>query len=306
MEIYILSAVGLLIKIYVFFISQHVERKSYFYTMLAFFAIHNLSELFLLMPLEYSSGAEYIIKSYYASTFCALTFMVIYAIKISQIPILEKLMKPILAIGLGLAIISITTDLIAQGMLEIGYTRTAERGASYIVFPVFVLFTLVFTIATLVTAIRKAISVDAMVQSYIVLLALAPLLLCSFILLPIITMGLNMNATGIVPICTTAFLYIIVKTEAIHKMSDIRHLLPFSPERKFAQELLKIASLYSKEEIDHKQFRNDIEREALKYKYMNSGENISEMSRIMGMNRSSVYSILSRHEELKKEMTSPQ
>ena len=39
---------------------------------------------------------------------------------------------------------------------------------------------------------------------------------------------------------------------------------------------------------------------------MNSGENISEMSRIMGMKRSSVYSILSRHEELKKEMTSPQ
>jgi len=303
MGIYILSGLGLLIKVYIFFISQKVERKSYFYTMLAFFAIHNLSEFFLLFPIEYSIDAQYLIKSYYAATFSALTCMVIYAIKVSQISILERLTKPIFMIGLILTIVAISTDLIAQGMLEIGYTRTAERGAGYIIFPVFVLFTLIFIVTTLVTSIRKAISVDTMIHSYIVLLSLAPLLLCSFILLPVIILDLNMNATGIVPICTTAFLLIIVKTEAIHKTSDIRYLLPFSPERKFMKAVQKVAGLYARGEIGHKEYKYLIEQEGLRFKYTVSGENISEMSRIMQLKRSSVYSILSRHEELKKEIT---
>ena len=302
MGIYILSALGLAIKCYIFFVSSKLEKKSYFYTMLAFFALHNLSELLVLFTMQNGGTPIYLLKSYYSTTFCALTFMVIYAIKVSQIEQVTKLVKPIAVIGLSLAAITFSTDLVVKGVINISYTATADRGTYYLMFPVFVLFTLMFTIGTLLAGIKKANTNESLTQSFIVLLALSPLLLCSLFLLPILVLGIKINATGIIPVCTTAFLFIIVKSEVLHNMTSLRRWLPFSLERKLAQDVVRITALYSSQEIDYKKFKFEIERASLQYKYLQSGKNMSEMSRIMGIKRSSLYSIMERHKGLREDL----
>lgn len=301
MGIYILSALGLLIKIYIFFASREIENKTLFYSMLSFFAIHNLSELLGLFAMMNGYVPLFLLKAYYAATFCALTFMVIFSMTVSKIESLKVFMRPVGCIGLAIAAVTFGTDFIIKGVINIGYTPAADKGDFYFIFPSFVLFSLIFTIVTLLTGTKKAATTESSIQSFIVLLALSPLLISSFILLPIIISGIKINAAGIVPICTTAFLFIILKSESIHKMTDVRRWLPFSPERKLAQDFVRLSGLYSSEQMDYKTFSTEIERLSLKYKYLQSDKNITKMSKMMGLHRTTVYSMMSRHDVKNEE-----
>lgn len=296
MGIYILSAIGLLIKIYIFFASRKIENKTFFYSMLAFFAIHNLCELLGFVAMMNGHVPLALLKAYYCATFFALTWMVNYSILVSEIKKLKMLINPLIVVCVAVSGITFGTDYIVQGVINIGYTGTAEKGQYYIVFPVFVVSALLLTLSTLLTAIKLAVTDDSRINSFIVLLALSPLIICSFILVPIMVLGLKLNASGIVPICTTAFLFIVMKSESIHLMTDIRRWLPFSDERKLAQEFVRLSSELSAERMDYKTFSVEIERLSLEYKYNKSNKNITRMSKMMGLHRTTVYSMMRRHD----------
>ena len=65
--------------------------------------------------------------------------------------------------------------------------------------------------------------------------------------------------------------------------------------------LNKLSVLYVSGEIGYKAFMHEVENYALRYKYIASGKNISKMSRMMGVKRSSVYSMLLRHENVRDD-----
>ena len=51
---------------------------------------------------------------------------------------------------------------------------------------------------------------------------------------------------SLLPIATTLFLFIVLKTESKHQLSDIKRLLPMSLERKTADNFLSMLDTYVK------------------------------------------------------------
>ena len=304
--VYILPALlGFVVKIFIVFIADKVDRKRFFYPMLAIFAIHNMCEIMLLLAYFKGSYSFEIIKVYYAATFCALTFMTVYSIDIIEISVLKLLSTPFYVVGSVLAFITFSTDWVVNGAVNIGYATTASRGDYYFIFPTFVLSALIFTILTLVAGIYKAVTQESSKNSFTALLALSPLLISSLILLPILVLGIKVNAIGIVPICTTAFLFIILKGDGVKNNSIVKKWFDNKLNNKLSSnlgaELLEITNLYTSGKIRHKDFTLKIEYLTLRYQYLKSNKNISEMSRLMDIKRSSIYSMLLRHKNVRDD-----
>ena len=102
--------------------------------------------------------------------------------------------------------------------------------------------------------------------------------------------GVKINALIILPITTTIFVIFTLKTEAKHKLTDIRRHIPFSVERKASTMLQEIIGKYAREEISHPEFLEEVERLSIKYKYQKSGRTILQTARAMKIPRSTLYS----------------
>ena len=107
-------------------------------------------------------------------------------------------------------------------------------------------------------------------------------------------LNLNINATVFVPIMISVFLYITVKSEAQHKLTDLRRFMPFSPERKTSQDIMELFSSYARDETTYRESVNEIEKLLVMHKYNKNEKNASATAETMGMPRSSLYSIFNR------------
>ena len=127
-----------------------------------------------------------------------------------------------------------------------------------------------------------------------VLLAFSPLIVSCLFVIGLMAMGIPINATIIMPITTTIFLFVIIKSESKHKLTDLRRYLPRSSERQTSKEIMELYSLYSQDEISYRECMNQIERLLVIHKYAKNGNNASATAKSMEMPRSSLYSIFNR------------
>jgi len=107
-----------------------------------------------------------------------------------------------------------------------------------------------------------------------------------------------LTAAGILPIATTIFLVIVLKTESKHELSDIRRLLPLSLERQTANSFLNLLDLYVKngnKENVYKDLQRGIETEIVSYSLKKCNNNIADTAKMMGIrNRSTLYAMIKR------------
>ena len=301
MSFFVVTAlIALLFKLYILLLVRVSKSSGLFFGMILIFALHNLVEV--IGYIQFSSGtiSEILLRLYYAITFCLLSYMCIYAIKVSHLKQLKPLIIPLCGWVVAASLAVFFTDYLITGIQTIGYSVTAGKGLYYPVFSVTALICLIFVVYTLIYGYRNPASPKVQIQCLYTLFAMSPVVVVGFVVIPLMSFGVEINASGILPVCTTLFLLITLQSESKHRFTDIRRFLPFSRERRTALEVQSIISSYSMDEISYKQLSTEFEKIVIKHKLEQAGESVGAAAKLMKMKRSTLYSMLERH-GLKKD-----
>lgn len=295
MSIYILPAVlALAIKLMILgFSVKGRHQSSVFITMVLILALHNVCEVLGFLEFFDTGPKEYLLRLYYATTIWVTTFMLVYAIEVSRL----KLTNWRYGFMLVAAVISVSvlyTNTVVAGAESLGYIMTVVKGPHYWLFQLYVVAALLAIFPVIVIGYRRTNQHIVELQSIYTLFALAPLIIVGFSILLLMNIGVKVNAAAVIPIASTLFLLITLKSEYRHRLTDVRRFIPFSAERRAANEIMEICSRYSRDEMPYRDGINEIERILVMQKYQKAKGNASATAESMGMPRSSLYSIFNR------------
>jgi len=256
------------------------------------FSFLNLCEVLVFLSMD-SSLVDYFIRAYYAGALLSLGLVSLYAAEVSESQN-KALTHGVIFVIAAFAILSVCTDVIVVGSRSIEYSITAVKGSAYVIFQAFSVGLISLAVTMLIRGYRKANSHQRQIRCASTILAILPTVLACLILLLIMSLGYQLNATAIIPITMMAFILITLASEGSHKLTDIRRYIPGSVERRSSREVMDICTSYSRDEISYRDAVSQIERVLVVHKYQKNGKNASVTAELMGMPRSSLYSIFNR------------
>lgn len=295
MSIYVIPAIiALAFKIFILFVSRRGGRMSnHFVFMVLVFAFHNLCEVLCFWEYFHNIKGEYLLRTYYVISLLGLLAIGLHCSRVSGQG--GKLFE--IAMLITSAIVSLLilfTDMIVSGTTSWGYIFTAMRGEFYWIFQVVSLNSIVCISGLLVLGYRKSENHDSQIQCVYMGLALLPLICAMVLVISLMNFGFKINAAAILPIATTLVLFCILASERRHKLTDVRRFIPYSDERKTSNEIMEIFSSYARDESNYRDAVSDIERLLVQHKYKKNDCNASSAAELMGMPRSSLYSLFNR------------
>lgn len=295
MSIYILPALlALIIKLSILALSYRGKGQStVFITMVLILALHNLCEVLGFIEFFNGTPADYLFRFYYTASLWVAVFMLLYAIEVSRFK-MKEIKATAVIVAASLSVTVLYTDIVVAGSESLGYTLTVVKGPHYWLFQVFISVTLLSILPVLVIGYKKASEHIVEIQCVYTFLALLPLMFVGLGVIILMGFGIKLNASAILPIASTLFLIVTLKSEYHLKLTDVRRFIPMSPERQTSNEILDVCSRYSRDEISYRDGINEIERLLVLQKYKKNGGNASATAELMGMPRSSLYSIFNR------------
>ena len=299
MSIYFLPALlALIFKLFVLvYVLKGARVSTLFLSLIVVFAAHNAIEILGYFYFDQSMSDSMFFRFYYVATAFVLLYMLLHGIAVAR---MQTQWSTYFLIGVTTLISAITlfTDLIIAGHYSIGYSLSAVKGPIFWLFAIFALTTLLGNIVVLIQGYRGAKSQIQSVRCTQSLYALGPVILVCFLTLIFKVTEVGINATGLIPIATTLFLAIVLKTESKHKLSDLRRLLPLSMERETTNNLMDLLDDYirnSNEKDVYKKLQMEIEKEIIRYSLKKCDNNVSNTTKMMGLkNRSTLYSMMNR------------
>ena len=243
-----ISAVALVIKAGILVFSPRTEIKpksNLFVLLVVVFATLNTIEFFLLLePSRISIDA--LIRTYYALTVLTLALLSYYSTNIArQVPDKSILIIALFSV-VTISALVIFSELIVNGVRDLGHAVTAARGEYYFIYSAFAMITLTYVAISLQQGRSKGGTEIVKMQSTYVLIALMPIVTSGIAIAVLMNLGYAINAAGVMPIATTAFLLIALTSEDIHKLTGIR--------------LMAAAQAHFKGETDHQTMTLAMER----------------------------------------------
>jgi hypothetical protein len=295
MNIYILPAlVALLIKIGVLVVAHRSEKHSpAFMKLVLVFALHNLCEVLLFIEFFLAGNNDLTLRAYYVSSVWGLVFVLLYGMEVAAFK-LPAIRTAALSAATLLSVVILGSGYIVAGSHAIGYVFTATKGPFYFLFQAYSMAAMMAVFGILIYGYRRARSHMAEIQCLSTVASFLPLILLSVLIMTLMNLGFEINATAILPIATSAFLCILLLTESHHRLTDIRRFLPGSPERRTSNEIMEIFSRYSRDDMEYRAAVSEIEKMLVLHKYQKNDRNASATAQLMGMPRSSLYSIFNR------------
>ncbi|GAA6138808.1 hypothetical protein NBRC116583_25550 [Arenicella sp. 4NH20-0111] len=295
MSIFVVPAlVALIIKLGVMFVSRTTFMSSpYFGFMVLVFACHNLCEVLVFWEYFHGDKAEYVLRSYYVISLVSLLSIALYISSIVDFigaPIKRLLVSLVSFVSLFI----IFSDSIVAGSRSLGYVFTAVRGEYYGVFQLLSLAFMGLLPFVLYRGYVRAQNHNTQIRCAFMGMALVPHFLSVILVILIMNLGFQVNGAAIFPFATTLFLVIILASENQHKLTDIRRFIPFSHERRTSNEIMDIYSKYARDQQSYREAISEIEKLLVTHKYDKTGRNASSTAELMGMPRSSLYSLFNR------------
>ena len=306
MSIFFIPAlISLLLKLYV--LMKNVARDKIsilFLSLIIVFALHNAVELFGYFSLLKNGHVPHFFRPYYVITIYLISYLLLHGLQVAGY-INRLITSAVLSIATLLAGLIVFSNLIVEGHVRVSYTVTAIEGQYYSIFSAFIIISLIATTTTLIHGYKNANTSLQSQRCLYSLYALAPIILAFTIAIIGKITQINLTAAGIVPIATTLFLLIILKTESQHQLSDIRKFLPLSLEKKTSNNFMSILDHYmshQNEENIFKTIQSNVEKEIISYSLEKCDYNVAKTTKMMGLkNRSTLYSMIKRHDiNLKK------
>jgi len=299
MSIYFAPAlIALLFKLFVLaYVLRGSKVSIVFLSLIIVFAFHNAIEILGYFNVQNDNAVNIFFRLYYIATTYVVLYILLHGLSVSK---LENTIVTGLLIALATTIsgLIVFTDLVIAGQYSIGYTVTAIKGSLYWLFATYLLIVLLSNFAVISQGYRIAKSRIDAVRCVHSMIALAPVMLIFLLTIIFKIVDIKINATGLIPIATTLFLVIVLKTESKHKLSDLRRVMPLSAERQTSDNFMDLLDNYiqSKNRCNvYKELQAGIEKEIIMYSIKKCGGNISEATRMMGLkNRSTLYSMMTR------------
>ena len=299
MNIYVVPALlALIFKLFILVYAQMDNRISKsLLVLISILACHNALELIGYTRFLDDQSVATLFRGYYVATVLMVVTLPVHAHIVSGTS--SKTLLPLLGgAALLISLVIMFSDLIVAGHTSIGYSVTALIGPYFYVFTLFVLFSLTACLLTLIAGVKNAKTAMAANRCLYSLLAFSPLLLVSLFVLVLKLFEAGVNGAGIIPVATTIFLYILLKSESNHRLTDIRRFLPLSQEKRSANEFLRLMDQYTQSDSKANAFselREGIERQAVLYTLAKCDDNITKAAEMMGVqNRSTLYSMMRR------------
>lgn len=299
MSVYLIPAlISLVFKIYVLLFTIRGAKVSIvFLSLIIIFASHNAIELSGYIQFSMGSTDSPLFRPYYAATIFVLLYILLHGLAVSETG--NKYITGVLVlIASTLSVLILFTDTVVAGYFPIGYTVTAIVGEYYWIFVAYVLIVLCANSFLLIYSYRRSASQLISIRCKYSLLALSPVMLVFFFVIIFKLTGIGISAVGLIPIATTLFLVIVIKTESKHKLSDVSRLMPLSPERVTASKFMDLLDSYVKNsnEVDiYKHLQDGVEKEIILYSLNKCNHNVTHTAQMMGLrNRSSLYSMMNR------------
>jgi len=295
MTIYYYPAlIALLINIAVIWIALKGERKTkWFIPLLVLCSLLNLVELLSTLESFGVGGLATIVRIYYACAIALLSLVCLYAAEVAK-HLNTWMTYSIFLVAIMFAVAVLSTDLVVAGAYRVGYAITAVQGEAYIAFQVIVLLMLALIGFVLLSGYRNASSHQQQIKCAGTLLALLPTVVASIVILVLMFLGFKITALGILPITMVAFILITLASEEALKLTDIRRFIPGSAERRTSREVMEICTHYSRDEVSYRETINEIERVLVNHKYKKNNKNAATTAELMGLPRSSLYSMFNR------------
>lgn len=175
-----------------------------------------------------------LMKLYYISCFIGLTGIVIQANQLSHVSFIrtEYFSKFIFILCVLISISLLFSENIISGFEYISYSYTREPGPYYWVIQLFLVGMIFLSFSLLFIASRGEKHYLDSKRARVLLVAISPLILFGFILIPLMQVGVKINASVIFPIFTAYFLVVLIETEKREALFSILLKMPFSSERK--------------------------------------------------------------------------
>lgn len=288
---------ALIVKISLLIFAKRTGTKSEFlFGLIAAFIVLNIAELTLFIELGLEVSGDSIVRSYYAVATVASVYACYYVYEIGR-PNESNVLLNVIALPLAvmLVMLSLLSDVVVSGSESIGYGITAVKGSGYWLFSSLMLAVYVFLSYILISAYRNSKYHAVQIKITYLLLAFFPVIFAGIGIIISMALGYKINAMAILPLATTAFIFIIVLSEKKHGLTDIRRFIPLSLESKLTTNIQNITGAYAQEAITHKEMLAEVEKLAVLYKLKKQGGNVSHISNSMGEPRSTVYWLCKRY-----------
>jgi len=291
-----LAVIALVLKVFVLYkIFKVRENSPLFFCLASIFCAMNLISLSIVLNVNSVAMAEWAIRPQYVCAMWAATLMCVYAFNAANLASkLQRLTISLYVIASAFAVAIMLSNYIVSGLTSIGYSLTAIKGEFYLSYLAYVALCFLITVSTLVYGSLRAANDEKRNRCLWALVSLLPIIVIGSILVALLHFEVKINGSGLIPLATSLFLLITLKTEKQHHLTDVRRYLPFSAERKANKELQEIFTKYTFNLITYKELKTGIEVLGLRYKYSKS-DNISQIARDVGMGRSTISGLLSKH-----------
>jgi len=275
--------------------SQLLKYSGDFKWLISIFALHNLCEVVLFSQTHLPWGELWSIRAYYSVSLAAACYMLVFALRVSGCIDKKKAMMIFFLAPLIPIILVIFSDLIIKGNQYILGKYYADHGDYYIIFSLFVCSSLLLIPAALVAGYRNASATITQVRCIYVGLALLPISIAVIGVVIFQAFGIQANTVFLLPLTSTLFLLILYKSEDKHQLMDLRTWLPWSAENRAAKEIQIAQSDYFMEKISYQEFKQKVERVSLEKSLCKAGGSVSTAAKFMGLNRTTVYSMMNKH-----------
>lgn len=296
MSVFALPAlIALLTKMWVYALARRSKQTSQiFLWLLVFFAAHNLSEFLLISKLFNNMVSESLLKAYYVCAFFSIAYMCVFAMSVANKDNHNKHYLLTIGIAVLMSLATFQTDWIVAGVVSVGYTVTAVKGAYYFVFQLSALSSFIWILYTLIRRYLHATDTSTRLKCYYAVLALSPVIVMSVIVMIMMQMGYQYTAAILLPFSSTAFLLLVVLTERDNDLIRVRDRLPFMVKRKDKKKLISIYRAHLSGDLGLSDTKGEIERILIQNALDSSDNNVTLAANKLGITRSTLYSIFNR------------
>ena len=121
------------------------------------------------------------------------------------------------------------------------------------------------------------------------------LFLVGLIVLVVMQMGFEISAALLMPVASSAFLFLTFRSEREHGLTDIGAMIGSSRKRITANLVADLTQQYLDDQVSLKDAKNEFERQLLQHNLDRFGNNVSKTARELGMKRTTIYSMVKKH-----------
>lgn len=290
------TIICLCIKLSILWFCRNGNHKSkVFIPLVSIIAALNLIEILGFSQFVKNSSPEFLLRMYYVGFVGVQAYICFYAVELSRIKQLRSLSRVIAILAISIVLMAIFSNHIVSGYKEISYSITAIKGDYYWVFQVFTLSSLLCSMCIFVIGYFFAANMQTKARCVYGLMSVLSIVLVMVAVIILQILGFKMNAMGILPVATTVFVLITLKTESNHNLTDILRFVPFSAERRITAAMFNQATDYVAKQQDFTKAMDEFGKTLIEYEFEKTGGNVSETARALKIPRSTLNSMMRRY-----------